>query len=434
MPNTEPLWSEAKTLRPGARRQGAVAAIVAAAVIIVAVVGFVAAKPRDALPLLKSPAAATVERRQVRDLVSVAGTLELAETESVVAPERGIVMELPVAEGDSVKAGQVIAVIADDELQTQISQKRAELSKLLREIEQADAVAGFDARSQALSEAKARRELGQAQAERDRVAALVERKLAAQSELDTASSKLDAAGEALDSLLLAKERNDTLARISAQNRASDRRLLEAALAELEARAAACVVRAAKAGVVYSISAKLGKTAAQYEELAVVAAPSSLRTAADLPETRASSVKVGTRATVYVGETPWPGVVTYLASYATSSSTGSGATVRAHIAFTGQPGGAVVGSSVTAELVVGEIADALVLPRGPYLTSGDYVTAYVVTGGAARKTAVTFGTADGQAIQVNSGLAEGDVVLTGDYSEYIHLDEVKVEGVSPAASK
>jgi HlyD family secretion protein len=432
MPNTESLWSEAKTRRPGARRQGIVAAIVAISVVLLAVVGFVAAKPRDAIPLLRNPAAAKVERRSLRDIVSAAGTLELSETESVTAPEKGNVVEILVEEGDSVKVGQLLFVIDDSSLQDELGAKRASLSKLLRESEQADAVAGFDARSQALSEAKSRRELGQAEAERNRVAALVDRKLAAQSELDSAESKLQAARESLDSLLLQKERSETLYRIAAQNRASDRKLLEEDIADLEERVAACKVRAAMPGVVYSIAARQGKTATQSEELAVVASPSSLRAAVDIPETRAAAVKPGAAATVYVGETPVPGVVTYMASYATSSSSSSGATVRAHLGFPTLPAGAVVGSSVTAEIVVGEVADALVLPRGPYLTSGDYAVAYVVSGSVARKREVDFGTADGQVIEVAAGLEEGDIVLTGNYAEYIHLDEVKVEGVKIAA--
>jgi HlyD family secretion protein len=428
MPNTEPLFSEAKTVRPGAKRQGVIALVVVVALIAVVVAGFVAARPEDTATVLRGAAAAQVEKRTVRDVVSVGGTLELGTTESLVSPERATIVDVPVAEGDSVKAGQIVAVVSDADLQTLLEQKRADLSKLLREVEQASAVAGFDTRSQALDESKTRRELAQSQTDRDRVAALVERKLAAQSELDSADSRLAASKEALDSLLLQKERSDTLARIAEQNRVSDRGLLEDAIAELEKRVAACKVRAGSAGVVYTVSAKKGKTAAQYEELAVVGAPASMRVAADVPETRASSVKVGTTATIYVGESPYAGVVEYLASYATTSSSGSGATVRANLAFVERPASAVAGSSVTAELVVGEIAGSLVLPRGPWLTSGDYTTAYVVQGATARKVAVKLGTADGNSIQVLSGLAAGDLVLTGNYAEFIHLDEVRVEGV------
>ncbi len=258
---------------------------------------------------------------------------------------------------------------------------------------------------------------------------LLDRKLAAQAELDNAESKLSAAKEALDATLLQKERSATLSRIAAQNRASDAKLLGDSIAELETRAAACKVRAGSPGVVYSLAAKKGKTAAQYEELAVIGSPDSIRVAVDVPETRASEVKTGTRATIYVGETPFEGMVEFVASYATSSSSGSGSTVRANLAFTSRPANAVAGSTVTAELVLGEIPDALVLPRGPYLTSGDYASVYVVTGARAKKRAVKFGTADGQSIQVVSGLAKGELVLTGNYAEFIHLDEVRVEGLA-----
>jgi len=428
MPNTESLFDGARTRRPGARRQAIIAVVVVATLLAVLGLGFLAARPADRSPVLRSAPAAPVLRRTLRDLVTVGGTLELARTESLVSPERAAIVEVRVAEGDEVAAGQVVAVVADDDLRTQLDSKKAALDKVLRDIVQAEAMAGYDTRAQALAESKARRELATAQGERDRVAALLERKLAARAELDTAEAKLSAEKEALESLLLSKERGDTLDRIQAQNRDSDRRLLEDVIAQLEAGIAACTVRAGSAGVVYSLSAKKGKMAAQYEELAVIGDPASIRATVDLPETRAAAVKVGTTASVYIGGTPYPGTVSYIARYATSSSSGSAATVQAWLEFARRPEGAVAGASVTADLQLGEIPDALVLPRGPYLTSGDYAAAYVVEGAVARKKAVSFGTADGQSIQILSGLSEGDLVLTGNYAEFLHLDEVKVEGI------
>jgi HlyD family secretion protein len=427
MPNTDPLFSEARTQRPGARKQGLIALVVVLVLAAALAIGLGAARPDDKLVTLRQPATATVKKETVRDIVTAAGSLELGGTESIVSPERAAVIDIKVAEGDSVTIGQTILIVANSDLPTALSEKRASLQKIQRDIEQADAVSGFDARGQALDEARTRRELASAQADRDRVATLLERKLASQSELDTAASKLAAAREALDSLLLGRERSTTLARIAAQNRLSDRKLLENAIAELQARIAACTVRSTTKGVVYSLAAKKGKTVAQYEELAVIGDPATIRAAVDVPETKAASVKIGTKAMVYVGTTAFEGRVDYLAGYATTSSSSSGATVRANVAFLQRPENAVAGSSVTAELVLGEVKDALTLLRGPYLTSGDYSAVYVVRDGMARKTTVTFGTADGQTIQVLSGLSAGEVVLTGNYSEFIHLDAVRLEG-------
>ena len=76
--------------------------------------------------------------------------------------------------------------------------------------------------------------------------------------------------------------------------------------------------------------------------------------------------------------------------------------------------------------MGLIENAFVLPRGPYLSSGNYSSVYVVQpDGTAKKQTASFGITDGNFIQVLSGLESGDRVITSAYQEFIHLPTISL---------
>jgi HlyD family secretion protein len=178
--------------------------------------------------------------------------------------------------------------------------------------------------------------------------------------------------------------------------------------------------------VYAVNVDAGKKVSMYEELAVVADPSDSRAALDIPETRIASVSVGLPVTVYVGDGTYQANIETVAPSASSSSSSTAAVVRATAAFQTKPAKPTIGGSISAEIVAGTIQDALVLPRGAYLSSGNYALAYVVSGGAAQKRAVKYGIADGSYIQVLSGLQAGETVIVSDYRDFIHLDSFPVD--------
>ncbi|MEI6877102.1 MAG: hypothetical protein WCL50_18465, partial [Spirochaetota bacterium] len=88
----------------------------------------------------------------MRDIFLVGGSLELGTPEILASPERATVLGILVEEGTAVKVVKKLIIVSDNDLGSIPSQERTSLQKLLRDMEQA---------------------------ERDRVATLLERKLAA---------------------------------------------------------------------------------------------------------------------------------------------------------------------------------------------------------------------------------------------------------------
>ena len=73
-----------------------------------------------------------------------------------------------------------------------------------------------------------------------------------------------------------------------------------------------------------------------------------------------------------------------------------------------------------------LPDVLVLPRGPYLVTGNRTYLYLVEGAAAVRTPVTYGAVTEQYVQIISGVTVGDEIITSSYQNYIDFESIDLE--------
>ncbi|NLJ09224.1 MAG: HlyD family efflux transporter periplasmic adaptor subunit [Treponema sp.] len=432
MPNTSPIFQDGPAPHASQGRKPAttwfiiLGTVVVLGIAALGISSLVSAKPQNAGAFIKNPSVATVEKKTIRDIVSVSGVLELSKKEIITSPGDGVVDTVYVQEGDQVKPGQAILQIGISDLQSQLESKELSLEKLNRQIEQSTVTYNFGRKQRAIEIDAAKRAVDDAQRELDKVKTLKDKNLASDQDLLTAQQKLQSAQDGLVKAQIAQDQAEATYQLDMKNSLADKGILEKDIQDLKDKIAAYTVRTSRGGTVYSLSVEAGGTVNNYKELAVVANPADSRAALDVPETRIGSITKGLPVTVYVGENAFPATVETIAPSATSSSSSSGSVVRVTAVFKTKPEKPTIGSSVSAEIVAGTIQDALVLPRGPYLSSGNYSTVYVISNGIAKKQTVKFGVADGSYIQVMSGLNEGDRVIISDYRDFIHLDSFPVE--------
>lgn len=428
MPNTSPIFqndSEAP------KRQAVPWLLVAGLIVVIAIAAMglstlLSAKPQNNTAVVKATSQAVVEKKTIRDIVSVSGVLELAKKEIITSPGDGVVTQVYVQEGDQVAPGQILLQIGISDLESQLQSKQLSLEKLNRQIEQATVTQQFGRKQRAIEIDAATRSVEEAQRELEKVQALKDKNLASDQEILAAQLKLQSAKDGLVKAQINQDQAEATYQLDMKNSLADRTILEKDIKDLKDKIAAYSVRTSRGGTVYSVSVEAGGTVSNYKELAVVANPADSRAALDVPEMRISSVTKGQPVTVYVGENAYAATVDTIAPSATSSSSSSGSVVKVTAVFKTKPEKTTIGASVSGEIVAGTLQDALVLPRGPYLSSGNYSTVYVVSGGVAKKQTVKFGVADGSYIQVVSGLKEGDRVIISDYRDFIHLDSFTVD--------
>ena len=434
MPNTEAIFPE----RTGPRREWRSAALTGivgiAALLAVGGAALVFSREGAAAKTTRVPGgmnSALVFETTLRDIISVSGTLELEKKEMIVSPRAGLVKELYVEEGQSVAAGTLILRLDSKDLERELEDKRLSLAKLKSQAERAEVSFSFGQRQSSLTIGQSERSLADARAEAERMKALAQRGVASNLEVAVAERKLKDAEDAVLKARISAEEDEALRKVDARGAEADRGILEASAADLEAEIAACTIRSASGGTVYALAAEAGGTVKLYDQLAVIADPRDVRAALDVPESQAAKLRKGLPVSIFAGATSYPATVERVSPSASSSSASAGAVIRVIAGFEEKPAGAIVGASVSAEIVAGVLEGALALPRGPWMSSGNYATAYAIDPAAASpraiKKAVKLGVVDGQNIQIISGLSEGEEIIVSDYRDFIHLDEVPLDG-------
>ena len=103
-----------------------VAAVLIALLILGSVAGGVYYYKRSSTPVA-SEVTTTVSRGDVKATIAATGTISAVNTVEISSRVTGLISELRVQENDMVKAGQVLLVLDDTTLQTQVAQYKAQL-------------------------------------------------------------------------------------------------------------------------------------------------------------------------------------------------------------------------------------------------------------------------------------------------------------------
>jgi HlyD family secretion protein len=295
------------------RRHIALVALVATLLAIAAVFALDRDEASRPLPAAAQPAAAQPAAAQPaagpRVAATAPGRVEpVGEEREIAAELRGRLLRVHVDEGDTVRAGQILAELAGEEYHARTHQARALVAQ--REAELARLVAGARAQERGEADAlarEARATLDQARLDLARRAPLARSGAASGETLDRARNDVAAAEARLAA------RAERLALVEAGARDEDRQIARALLdlargqlAEAEAILAKTVLRSPIDGVVLHRFRREGEAVSDQPPTPVVKLGdvSRLRVRADIDETDIARVAVGMAA--YVTADAWPG--------------------------------------------------------------------------------------------------------------------------------
>lgn len=321
-------------------------------------------EPRPAdVPTITAETAKVTRRTLVEELV-VRGSIAALPNEDVKvsALVPGRVTSVTVAEGDTVREGQVIAQLDRQPLRDQARQ----------------ATAGVE---------HARAQLENARLNLQRNQQLFERGIAAGKEVEdaktamaSAQAELDQAGAGLNIAVRQVERADVRSPINGQ-----------------------VVKR-----LVSVGEQVDGTGAQ--PIAEIANVDRVELAASVPASSLSRVKVG-QATSVSTET-YPGRMfagAIIAIPPAVDATTNSALVR--IRITNSERRLKVGMFAEAHVELATHANALVVPPAALVRDQSGAVVYLVTGDTAQRTVVTVGLETPDALEILSGVKDGDTVLT-----------------------
>jgi HlyD family secretion protein len=366
----------------------------------------------------------TAEKGNIQDVVQVSGSVEMPFRRNVLSPEEGTLALRTLAEGDWAPTGSTIARVESPDLIESYEAVLVSITSAERELAGLDLDRNFALEREAIDLTRKRRDVADSETDLQRA-----------QELEAAGSGTPKETTDRERVLLEAQETLTLGELSvresAQSYAMQRANLLDRLASLdlsrtdyESRLSALDVKTPLAGRILSWKLDEGDLVSRYGALATVADTTRPEATFSVPETTAPKLATGMEVTISVGSSSYKGSIVNVGLEATASSD-LGSTVTVTASFTSEHPEFTAGTTAGGEILLGEKTDAVLLPRGPYLSSGGGRYVYVIKDGYAVRTPVTFGITRGSVVEVSTGLNYGDRIITSDYGPFAGQDRVKL---------
>jgi len=298
-----------------------------------------------------------------------------AETEVAVQPRiNGRLLQLMVEEGDRVKAGQVLAVLDDEEIQIQLRQNEATIATVKANLN------------------KAERDLIQAKTELDRYRALLDKKYVSQRDYDNVETAYLAAKTSVEnyrSQLATAENTYQLTKIQLNH---------------------TKVVAPISGIVLSKPVTAGINVTTGTTLVTIASLDPVKLKFNIDQRDTAKARKGLPVTFTTDVFPDELFVGYIHDASPGYDTKT-RTLSLSVLLPNGNGRLLPGMFGTVEIAIGENSRALVVPQEAIVKREGRSGLFVVTrDGIARWQPVTTGLAAEGRIEITSGIAEGDLVV------------------------
>ena len=425
-----PIVGERRVRRAGSGRQARIAFFVVLVVAAVLAGGYFLFIPREQSYLLSDFTVAQVTLRTLQDTVELSGVVQARSRATVTAPESGTMGTLAVSEGDWVARGQTVAMLDAQELVNALKSQQLALQRQLRDYDRFLLSHQYDVRAFDRKRASLLSAVDDAEEELADVRELHELGSASLSELEDARDRLEDAEDAQEDHDAEVEQALAIHELTKSNYDDDIQTIREEITDLEDRLADTRVTSPIDGRVISIAeaaTTTGERIQQYQTLMEISDSRNPLILTEIEEQYVDRISVGRPVAVEISGTRVEGAIERIGLTAQSASDGGTPTVELDVAINSGGSEIISGTSTVVEVLIGEVAGALVLPRGPFLTSGNRTYLYRVENGTASRVTATYGTITGSAVQILTGVEPGDTIITSSYSNFIEHETITLGG-------
>jgi len=357
----------------------------------------------------------------VRDL-SADGRVITANSPTLYAIAGGTVA-LKVVAGDVVERGQELAVIDSPELRSKLVQEESTLASLQGEANRAM----LDAQ---LTRSDAQKLLDQAQIEHTAAQRDVERYQRAHEGGAVSKNEYDRALDGLkkaDIGLAAARKDFALQGQGAGIDARNKRLLadrqESVVAELRRQVDALTLRAPFDGQVGQVQIAQGTNVAINAPILSVVDLSVFEVEIRVPESFARDLAIGVPGQITSGGNRYAAKVSAVSPEVVNGEV----TARLRFDDGQQPPGLRQNQRLSARIVLDTRENVLMVERGPFLEQDGGRVAYVVAGSSAARRPIQTGASSLNAVEIVSGLQEGERIVISGTDQFANADRVRISG-------
>jgi HlyD family secretion protein len=366
---------------------------------------------------------AAAQRGVYHDIIPLTGEVVPHDTVYLDAVEGGRIEHILVQAGDSVTAGQALVTLSNTALELDVLDREGRLVQSITEVQsyQTQLEQNRVANQKALAQieydiVRLRRGL-------DRREALVKEHMISVESQDQIKDELD---NALRQRPMQEESN----RRQEELRQQQLPQLQAQIAKLQqdlvithGKLADLTVRAPVSGLLTSMDLTIGESRSLGDRLAEITPATGYKLSATVDEYYLARVRPGQAASITLDEASYPLKVTRV--YPQVKSGG----FVVDLAFAGAtPAGLLRGQTLQGRLSLGADAPGLVLPAGAFLerSGGDWAFVVQPDGHSAQRRRIKVGRRNAEQVEILSGLAAGERVITSDYNGLERIDRINLK--------
>ena len=418
--------------RPGSKKQRNMALFVIFVLIAAAVGAYFIFSPKEDVFELRTYTTAGVQQSTIQDTLEISGTATVRFQTNILTPESGLLESLMVEEGDWVEAGALVAVIDAEALENSLLTLKKQMVSQTRNYERfllqhELSQNNLDQQREALLQF-----IITAEEQVESAVELYSVGSSTMQDVESAENQLDSAQSDLASFDTEQVISDQLFELDKLDYQDSLQDLQDSIDMIVEQIEATKIHAPIRGQVVSIVEDLaiGAPIGNAAFLMEIADTEQPMIEAAIEEQYISYIAVGHPVVVSIAGQEIPGSIEKIGLSAQAAASAGTPTVALEIAIDQNDQNdylVLPGSSALVSLVLQEIPDAFVLPRGPFLTSGNRQYVYKVEGNTAQRVNITVGNTTETLVEILSGVSVGDVIITSSYHQFIDYETVTLGG-------
>jgi HlyD family secretion protein len=362
----------------------------------------------------------TVEQGIFHDLIPLRARVEPRETVFIDAIDGGRIDRVLVEPGDRVQKGQPLLELSNTNLALSVIQQESQLNQAISQLQQNEIALEQNSvtNDRALAEIEYQLvKLGRSAARREPLVALG---ATTKEQRDDIADELDYYKRLHPIQAASSKRQSDLRDRLLPDIHRQLGNLRANLDVVQSKLEGLIIRAPVDGLVTAIDLKVGEHKNPGERLAEVTPESGMKLSADVDEFYLGRVRVGQSASVEIDNAQVKATVRRVTPQVRNGQ------FPVDLIFEGaSPPNLVSGETAQGRLQLGGDSPARILPVGPFLerTGGDWVFVLSKDGESAQRRQIKVGRRTSEQLEILSGLATGERVITSDYTSLDRAERV-----------
>lgn len=424
MVNAESIVNIKSVKKPGHKKRvlNTVITLIVFALIVAASLFFI--MPKNKKFILKDYSSSKVSLSDMNKTLSLNGTIDIYEKDTILSREKGICTRVLKNPGDSVKKGEIILLLESKKIEDKLKELEDEFKQVKRNSLKSKMELKRQIRDTERSITKLNRKMIKTKENYLNMEELYKLESISLKQLKDSEDEYIVAGEELEEAKIKLEDLKEDQTLQAQLSAYDITRVEANLKTARKDFDSLEVKSDIDGTLLNVNLKKGEHTEAGDIIAKVGDLNTPYVEGHIPLKKADEIHEGQEVVLTSNNKKFRGIVKSKNAMATKGDKGE-KLVYTQIDMLEKPEKIIPGDTIGCEIIILKENKQLTIPRGEFLISGKNRYVYIIEDNKAVKTAVKYGIINSKKVAIDSGLTLGQEIITSSYNDFIEEDIIYI---------